>query len=187
MSHVFILDVPNYPKPIFLTDTAINIVPNLLDKQDIVQNAVDLFHTLGLGVPKVAILSAVEIVSEKLPSTLDATALCKMAERNQIKGAILDGPLAFDNAVSKESAKIKGIVSAVAGDADILVVPDLEAGNMLYKQLRYFVGANEAGIVLGARVPIILTSRTGDTENRVVSCALALLYQRSQINNSPII
>ena len=183
MSHVFILDVPNYPKPIFLTDTAINITPHLMDKKDIVQNAVDLFHTLGLGIPKVAILSAVEVVSEKLPSTLDATALCKMAERNQIQGAILDGPLAFDNAISKESAKIKGIISPVAGDADILVVPDLEAGNMLYKQLRYFVGANEAGIVLGASVPIILTSRAGDTENRVASCALALLYQRAKTQN----
>jgi phosphotransacetylase len=123
------------------------------------------------------------MVSEKLPSTLDATALCKMAERNQIHGALLDGPLAFDNAISKESAKIKGIVSPVAGDADILIVPDLESGNMLYKQLRYFVGANEAGIVLGASVPIILTSRAGDTENRVASCALALLYQRAKTQN----
>lgn len=183
MSHVFILDVPNYPKPIFLTDTAINIKPNLMDKKDIIQNAVDLYQTLGLGIPKVAILSAVETVTEKIPSTLDATALCKMAERNQIRGAILDGPLAFDNAVSKESANIKGIVSLVAGDADILVVPDLESGNMLYKELRYFVGATEAGIVLGATVPIVLTSRAGDIENRVASCALALLYQRLQTQN----
>jgi len=180
MSHVFILDVPNYPKPIFLTDTAINIKPSLMEKKDIVQNAVDLYQTLGLGRPKVAILSAVETVTEKIPSTLDATALCKMADRNQIWGAILDGPLAFDNAVSKESANIKGIVSEVAGDADILVVPDLESGNMLYKELRYFVGVTEAGIVLGATVPVILTSRAGDIENRVASCALALLYKRLQ-------
>lgn len=183
MSHVFILDVPSYPKPIFLTDTAINIKPNLMDKKDIIQNSVDLFHTLGLGTPKVAILSAVETVSEKLPSTLDATALCKMAERKQISGAILDGPLAFDNAISQESAIIKGIESKVAGDADILVVPDLEAGNMLYKQLRYFVGANEAGIVLGATVAIILTSRASDIENRIASCALALLNQRLKIKD----
>lgn len=183
MSHIFILDVPGYHKPIFLTDTAINIKPNLMDKKDIVQNAVDLFHILGLGIPKVALLSAVETVNEKLPSTLDATALCKMADRNQIKGAILDGPLAFDNAVSEESASIKGITSPVAGNADILVVPDLESGNMLYKQLRYFIGANEAGIVLGASAPIILTSRASDTENRVASCALALLYQRFKNQN----
>ena len=183
MSHVFILDVPNYHKPIFLTDAAINIQPNLMDKKDIIQNAVDLFHTLGLGVPKVAILSAVETVNEKLPSTLDATALCKMAERHQIQGAILDGPLAFDNAISKESANIKGLNSAVAGDADILVVPDLESGNMLYKQLRYFVGAGEAGIVLGAKVPIILTSRAGDTDSRIASSALALLYQRLKMKS----
>lgn len=180
MSHVFVLDVPCYPKPLFLTDSAINIRPNLMDKKDIVQNAIDLFTTLGLGNPKVAILSAVETVTEKIPSTIDATALCKMAEREQITGGIIDGPLAFDNAISKEAAQIKGIVSSVAGDADILVVPDIESGNMLYKQLRYFSGAQGAGIVLGARVPIILTSRAGDTESRVVSCALALLYARQK-------
>lgn len=180
MSHVFLLDVPSYRKPLMLTDSGINIRPTLMEKRDIIQNAVDLFHTLGLGTPKVAILSAAELVSEKLPSTLDATALCKMAERGQITGAILDGPLAFDNAVSKESAEIKGIHSAVAGDADILVVPDIESGNMLYKQLRYFSGVNGAGIVLGAKVPIILTSRAGDTDSRVASSALASLFaQRS--------
>ena len=180
MSHVFVLDVPSYPKPLFLTDAAINIKPTLLEKRDIVQNAIDLFTTLKLGIPKVAILSAVETVTEKIPSTLDATALCKMAERGQITGGIIDGPLAFDNAISREAATIKGIHSAVAGDADILVVPDIESGNMLYKELRYFSGVQGAGIVLGAKVPIILTSRAGDSENRVVSCALALLYARTK-------
>lgn len=176
MSHVFILNVPKYPKPLFLTDAGININPTLMDKRDIVQNAIDLFRALDMGTPKVAILSAVEFVMEKLPSTLDATALCKMAERGQIEGGILDGPLAFDNAVSKEAAKIKGLKSEVAGDADILVVPDIESGNMLYKQLRYFSGASGAGIVMGAQVPIVLTSRAGDAESRVSSSALALLY-----------
>jgi phosphotransacetylase/acyl dehydratase len=180
MSHVFILDVPSYPKPLFLTDVAINIKPGLMEKKDIVQNAIDLFTTLGLGTPKVAILSAVETVTEKIPSTLDATALCKMAERGQITGGILDGPLAFDNAVSHEAAAIKGIVSQVAGDADILVAPDIESGNMLYKELRYFSGVQGAGIVLGAKVPIILTSRAADSANRIVSCALALLYARTR-------
>ncbi len=180
MSHVFVLDVPRYSKPLFLTDSAINIRPNLMDKKDIVQNAIDLYTTLGLGTPKVAILSAVETVTEKIPSTIDATALCKMAERGQITDGILDGPLAFDNAISKEAAQIKGIISPVAGDADILVVPDIESGNMLYKQLRYFSGAQGAGIVLGAKVPIILTSRAGDAESRVISSALALLYARQR-------
>lgn len=180
MSHVFVLDVPSYPKPLFLTDAAINIQPHLMEKKDIVQNAIDLFTTLGLGAPKVAILSAVETVTEKIPSTLDATALCKMAERGQITGGIVDGPLAFDNAISHEAATIKGIVSEVAGDADILVAPDIESGNMLYKQLRYFSRAQGAGIVLGAKVPIILTSRAGDAESRVVSSALALLYARTR-------
>ena len=178
MSHVFVLDVPNYPKPLFLTDSAINIKPTLMEKKDIVQNAIDLFQALGLGSPKVAVLSAVETVNEKLPSTLDATALCKMAERGQITNGILDGPLAFDNAISVEAATIKGLHSPVAGNADILVVPDIESGNMLYKQLRYFSGVQGAGIVLGAKVPIILTSRAGDVESRVASCALALLYVR---------
>ena len=178
---VLLLDVPSYPKPLFLTDAAINIKPNLLEKRDIVQNAIDLFTTLKLGTPKVAILSAVETVTEKIPSTLDATALCKMAERGQITGGIIDGPLAFDNAISHEAAAIKGIESLVAGDADILVVPDIESGNMLYKELRYFSGVQGASIVLGAKVPIILTSRADDAENRVVSCALALLYARTKI------
>ena len=180
MSHVFVLDVPRYPKPLFLTDAALNIRPTLQEKRDIVQNAIDLFRALKLGTPKVALLSAVEIVTERLPSTLDATALCKMAERGQITGGILDGPLAFDNAVSREAASIKGIISPVAGDADILLVPDVESGNMLYKELRYFSGVQGAGIVLGAKVPIILTSRASDTENRVVSSALALLYARTR-------
>lgn len=180
ISHVFVLDVPSYPKPLFLTDAAINIRPTLSEKKDIVQNAIDLFCTLGLGTPKVAILSAVETVNEKIPSTLDATALCKMAERGQITGGLLDGPLAFDNAISREAAAIKEIHSLVAGDADILLVPDIESGNMLYKQLRYFSGAQGAGIVLGAKVPIILTSRAGDAENRVISCALTQLYVRTK-------
>lgn len=180
MSHVFMLSVPSYPKPLFLTDAAINIQPHLMEKKDIVQNAIDLFQSLGLGTPKVALLSAVETVNEKLPSTLDATALCKMAERGQITGGILDGPLAFDNAISHEAAAIKGLKSEVAGNADILVTSDIEAGNMLYKQLRYFSGAHGAGIVMGAKVPIILTSRAGDVENRVISCALALLYARTR-------
>ncbi|MBN8530244.1 MAG: bifunctional enoyl-CoA hydratase/phosphate acetyltransferase [Alphaproteobacteria bacterium] len=178
MSHVFVLNVPRYPKPLFLTDAAINIRPTLMEKKDIIQNAIDLFRALELGTPKVAILSAVETVNEKLPSTLDATALCKMAERGQISGGMVDGPLAFDNAISREAAAIKGLTSPVAGDADILVVPDIESGNMLYKELRYFSGAQGAGLVMGAKVPIILTSRAGDTENRVISCALALLYAR---------
>jgi phosphotransacetylase/acyl dehydratase len=180
MSHVFVLDVPSYPKPLLLTDAAVNIQPTLFEKKDIVQNAVDLFHAIGLGTPYVAILSAVETVNEKMPSTLDAAALCKMSDRGQITGAILDGPLAFDNAVSAEASSIKGIHSPVAGNADILVVPDIESGNMLYKQLRYFSGANGAGIVLGAKVPIILTSRAGDAQNRAASSALAQLYIRSK-------
>lgn len=180
MSHVFVLDVPRYPKPLFLTDAAINIAPTLMEKRDIVQNAVDLFHAVGLGIPKVAVLSAVETVNEKMPSTLDATALCKMAERGQITGALVDGPLAFDNAISEEAARIKGIKSEVAGHADILIAPDIESGNMLYKQLRYFSGAQGAGIVMGAKVPIILTSRAGGVDDRVVSCALALVYVRAK-------
>ncbi|MAS88062.1 MAG: enoyl-CoA hydratase [Micavibrio sp.] len=183
MSHVFVLDVPSYPKPLFLTDSAINIKPSLMDKKDIVQNAIDLYGALGLGIPKVALLSAVEVVSERIPSTIDATALCKMAQRGQITGGIIDGPLAFDNAISKEAADIKGIISDVAGDADILVVPDIESGNMLYKELRYFSGAEGAGIVLGATVPIILTSRAGDADSRVASSALALLYVRQKEKN----
>ena len=180
MSHVFAMDVPAYPRPLFLTDAAINIYPDLETKRDIVQNAIDLVQALGIDKPKVAILSAVETVYPKIASTLDAAALCKMADRGQIMGGIVDGPLAFDNAVSEEAAKTKGIASSVAGQADILVVPDLEAGNMLAKQLDYLAGAQSAGIVLGARVPIILTSRADKTLPRMASCALALLLARYQ-------
>jgi phosphotransacetylase/acyl dehydratase len=183
MSHVFALEVPNYPKPIFLTDAAINLFPKLKEKCDIVQNAIDLFQALGLGIAKVAILSAIETVNEKIPSTLDATALCKMAERRQITGGILDGPLAFDNAISLESAHEKGIVSEVAGNADILVVPDVESGNMLYKQMTYLSGIEAAGMVLGARVPIILTSRGSDELSRKASSAMALLYARRTLES----
>lgn len=175
VSHVFALDVPHYSKPLLITDAAINIYPDLETKRDIVQNAIELAHALGTGVPKVAILSAVETVNPKIPSTLDAAALCKMAERGQITGGLLDGPLAFDNAVSKEAARTKGITSKVAGDADILVAPDLEAGNMLAKQLTYLAGADAAGIALGARVPVVLTSRADGSFARRASCALAVL------------
>lgn len=182
MSHVFALDVPTYHKPLFLTDAAVNIKPNLSAKKDIIQNAVDLFLSLQRGTPKVAIVSAIETVNEAIPSTLDATALCKMAERGQITGALLDGPLGFDNAISKEAAEAKGIVSQVAGDADIIVAPDIESGNMLYKQIRYLSKVEGAGIVLGAKVPIILTSRAaGKGETRLASCALALFYMRSKL------
>lgn len=172
MSHVFVLDVPNYPRPLLLTDAAINVMPTLEQKRDIVQNAIDLAHALGVGNPLVAILSAVETVTPKLQSTIDAAALCKMADRRQIIGGTLDGPLAFDNAISEDSAREKEISSPVAGKADILVVPDLEAGNMLAKQLEYLSGAATAGIVMGARVPIALTSRADDERARLVSAAL---------------
>jgi phosphate acetyltransferase/phosphate butyryltransferase len=178
ISHVFAIDAPGYPRALFITDAAVNVAPGLEDKRDIVQNAIDLAHALGIELPRVAILSAVETVSEKLPSTLHAAALCKMADRGQITGGLLDGPLAFDNAVSVEAAQTKGIVSEVAGRADILVVPDLEAGNMLAKQLEYLANAQMAGIVLGARVPIILTSRADGTLARLGSCAIALLLAR---------
>lgn len=174
-SHVFALDVPAYPKPIFLTDGAINIAPGLRDKRDIVQNAIDLAHATGIAIPKVAILSAIETINERIVSTVDAAALCKMAERGQITGAELDGPLAFDNAVSRQAADIKGIRSSVAGDADILVVPDLMTGNMLAKQLVYLAGARSAGVVLGARVPIALASRADDAPAHLASCVLARL------------
>ena len=180
MSHVFALEVPNYSKPLFLTDAALNLFPHLLEKVDIVQNAIDLFVGLGLGVPKVAILSAVEMINEKIPSTLDAAALCKMAERGQIHGGILDGPLAFDNAISIESASVKGIISKVAGDADILVVPDVESGNILYKQMTYLSTLEAAGMVMGASVPIILTSRGSDVFSRTLSAAMAQVYVRRQ-------
>ncbi len=180
MSHVFILFIPKYNKPLFLTDTAINVMPTLMEKKDIVQNAVDLFFTLGLGIPKVAILSAVETVLADIPSTIDASALCKMADRKQITNCIIDGPLAYDNAVSPESALVKGIESLVAGQADILVAPDVESGNMMYKENRFLTGCDGAGIVMGARVPIILTSRASGTEGRLASSALALLYARKR-------
>ena len=179
MSHVFALDVPNYHKPLFLTDAALNIKPSLIQKRDIVQNAIDLLLALGYERPKVAVLSAVETVDESIPSTLDATALCKMADRGQITNAIIDGPLGFDNAISKDAAIAKGIESDVAGDPDILVVPDVESGNMLYKQMRYLFGVEAAGIVMGARVPVILTSRAaGAGLTRIASCALGLVYAR---------
>ncbi|HEY7978553.1 MAG TPA: bifunctional enoyl-CoA hydratase/phosphate acetyltransferase [Rhizomicrobium sp.] len=178
MSHVFLIDAPLYPRPLYLSDAAVNIYPTLDDKRDIVQNAIDLAHVLGLNLPKVAILSAVETVTEKIKSTIDAAALCKMADRGQITGGVLDGPLAFDNAVSPEAARTKGIVSPVAGEADIFIVPDIEAGNMLAKQLEYLADADLAGIVLGARVPIILTSRADKTLARLSSCAVALLLAR---------
>ena len=181
MSHVFAIDAPGYPRPLFVTDAAINIYPTLADKHDIVQNAIDLAHALGIAQPRVAILSAIETVTESIRSTLDAAALCKMADRGQITGGIVDGPLAFDNAVSEEAAKTKGIVSPVAGRADIFVVPDLEAGNMLAKQLEYLAEAEMAGIVLGARVPIILTSRADKTLARLGSCAIALLLARHKL------
>lgn len=184
MSHVFAIDTPLYPRALFITDAALNISPSLEDKQDIVQNAIDLVHALGIPEPRVAILSAVETVTSSLPSTLHAAALCKMADRGQITGAILDGPLAFDNAVSPEAAALKGLASPVAGVADILVVPDLVAGNMLAKQLEYLAGAEMAGIVLGARVPIILTSRADKTLSRLASCAIALLLARHKSKNA---
>jgi phosphotransacetylase/acyl dehydratase len=177
MSHVFALDVPTYPKPLLLTDAAINIDPDLLDKRDIVQNAIDLAHALAIAVPKVAVLSAVETIYPKIRSTVEAAALCKMVDRGQITGGIVDGPLAFDNAISRASANTKHIVSPVAGDADILVVPDLESGNMLVKQLIYLGGAEAAGIALGARVPIVLTSRSDGVLSRLASCALAVLFE----------
>ncbi|HBH29249.1 MAG: bifunctional enoyl-CoA hydratase/phosphate acetyltransferase [Desulfofustis sp. PB-SRB1] len=173
ISHVFIMDVPTYPRPLFVTDAAINIYPTLEDKYHIVQNAIDLAHSLGIEVPKVAILSAVETINPKIPSTMEAASLCKMADRGQITGAILDGPLAFDNAISKEAAMIKGIKSEVAGVADIFVVPDLEAGNMMAKQMQYLIDADAAGIVVGARVPVILTSRADTPKARLASCAVA--------------
>jgi len=180
ISHVFVLDVPTYSETLFITDAAINIFPDLDAKRDIVQNAIDLFTQVGLGTPRVAILSAVETVTAKIPSTIDAAALCKMAERGQITGGILDGPLAFDNAIDLEAAKIKGIKSPVAGHAQILVVPDLEAGNMLAKNLTFLAKADAAGIVLGARVPIILTSRADSVRARMASCAAAVLYAHAR-------
>ena len=175
VSHVFVMDVPTYHKVLIVTDGAINIAPTLEDKVDICQNAIDLAIALGLEKPKVAILAAVETVTSKMPATIDAAALCKMSERGQIRGALLDGPLAFDNAISKEAAETKGIHSDVAGDPDILLAPDLEAGNILAKQLSFLANADSAGLVLGARVPIILTSRADSVRSRIASCAVAML------------
>jgi phosphate acetyltransferase len=174
ISHVFVMDVPTYHKVLIVTDGAINIAPTLEDKVDIVQNAVDLVRSLGMEKPKVAILAAVETVTSKMPATIDAAALCKMADRGQITGALLDGPLAFDNAISKEAAKTKGIKSEVAGDPDILLAPDLESGNMIAKQLSFLANADSAGLVLGAKVPIILTSRADSVRSRIASCAVAM-------------
>jgi phosphate acetyltransferase len=175
LSHVFLMDVPTYHKPIMVTDAAINIEPTLEEKRDILQNAIDLAHDLLIEEPKVAILSAMETINPKIISTTDAASLCKMAERGQITGALLDGPLAMDNAISRAAADIKGIAGEVAGDADILLVPDLEAGNILAKQLTFMANADAAGIVLGARVPIILTSRADSVRARMTSCAIAVM------------
>ncbi len=180
ISHCYLFDVAAYPRPLFITDAAINIFPSLSHKLDICQNAIDFAQAMGLTRPKVAILSAVELVTEKMPATIDAAALCKMAERGQIIGGELDGPLAFDNAISMEAARIKGVFSSVAGQADILVVPDIESGNMLAKQLTFFEGGDGAGIVLGARLPIILTSRADPASTRLASCAIALLLVQAK-------
>ncbi|HLI05506.1 MAG TPA: bifunctional enoyl-CoA hydratase/phosphate acetyltransferase [Ktedonobacteraceae bacterium] len=182
MSHVFVMDVPTYPRPLFITDAALNIEPDLEARRDIVQNAIDLARALGVQTPKVALLAAVETVNPAMRATLDAAALCKMADRGQISGGIVDGPLAFDNAISASAAQTKGIVSPVAGQADILVVPDLEAGNILAKQLEYLAEAQAAGIVLGARVPIILTSRADSPLAHAASCALALFVTRGALD-----
>jgi phosphate acetyltransferase len=186
ISHVFIMDVPTHAQTLFITDAAVNIAPDLMAKRDIIQNAIDLYAALGLGVPKVAILSAVETVTPSIPSTIEAAALCKMADRGQITGGVLDGPLAFDNAISLEAARIKGIKSPVAGQAQILVVPDLEAGNMLAKNLSFLSGADAAGLVLGARVPVILTSRADNVQTRMASCAVAALLAYSRRSREPV-
>ena len=175
ISHVFVMDVPNYHKVLIVTDAAINIAPTLEDKVDICQNAIDLANLIGPERPKVAILAAVESVTSRMPATIDAAALCKMAERGQITGALLDGPLAFDNAINKDAALTKGIDSEVAGDPDILLASDLEAGNILAKQLSFLANADSAGLVLGAKVPVILTSRADNVRSRIASCAVAML------------
>ena len=187
ISHVFIMDVPAYTETVFVTDAAVNIFPDLDVKRDIIQNAVDLYNEAGFGTtPRVAILSAVETVTSKIPSTIEAAALCKMADRKQITGALLDGPLAFDNAIDMEAARIKGIKSEVAGRAQILVVPDLESGNMLAKNLSYFAKADGAGIVLGARVPVVLTSRADSPRSRMASAAVAALLANARRRKAPI-
>ncbi|HVC18345.1 MAG TPA: bifunctional enoyl-CoA hydratase/phosphate acetyltransferase [Rhodanobacter sp.] len=183
LSHVYLMDVPDYARPLLVTDAAINIAPSLADKRDIIQNAIDLARIMGISMPRVAVLSAVETVNPAIPSTVDAAALCKMAERGQITDGIVDGPLAFDNAISPDAAREKGIVSRVAGLADILVVPDLESGNMLAKQLTFLAGADAAGVVMGARVPIILTSRADSPRTHVASCAVAVLVARASASH----
>jgi phosphate acetyltransferase len=177
-SHVFVMDSPGVDRPLLMTDCVVNIAPDLRAKRDIAQNAIDLAQALGIATPCVAILSAVETVNPDIPGTIDAAALCKMADRGQIRGGVLDGPLAFDNAISADSARNKGIASAVAGRPDVLLVPNLEAGNMVYKELVYLAGADCAGLVLGMRVPIVLTSRSDSVASRVASCALAVLVSR---------
>jgi phosphate acetyltransferase len=186
ISHVFIMDVPTYPETLLITDAAINIAPDLDAKRDIVQNAIDLYTQIGHGIPRVALLSAVETVTSSTPSTIEAAALCKMADRGQITGGVLDGPLAFDNAIDPEAAKVKGIVSPVAGRAQILVVPDLEAGNMLAKNLTFLAKADAAGLVLGARVPIILTSRADSVRSRMASCAAAVIYAEARRHSTAL-
>ena len=180
ISHCFVMDVPGHPDALIITDAAVNIAPTLEVKVDIVQNAIDLAHALGVTEVRVAILSAMETINSKVPSTIEAAALCKMADRGQITGALLDGPLALDNAISEAAAAVKKIVSPVAGRANVLVVPDLEAGNMLAKSLSFLAGADSAGIVLGARVPIILTSRADSLEARLASCAVAALVAKAR-------
>jgi len=185
ISHVFVIDVPTYPRPLLVTDAAINVFPDLAAKADIAQNAIDLAHILGIAQPKLAVLSAMETINPKLESTLHAAALCKMADRGQITGGLIDGPLAFDNAISERAARTKGIVSPVAGKADILLVPDLEAGNMMAKQLQYLAGADSAGIVLGARVPIVLTSRADSVRSRLASAAVMQLVAHARASATP--
>lgn len=184
ISHCFIMDVPSHPRPLIITDAAVNIAPDLGEKVDIVQNAIDLAHALGEQDVRVAILSAMELINPNVPSTVEAAALCKMADRGQITGASVDGPLALDNAIDPEAARVKGIVSEVAGRANVLVVPDLEAGNMLAKSLSFLAGADAAGIVLGARVPIILTSRADALLTRLASCAVAVLLTAARLANA---
>jgi phosphate acetyltransferase len=186
ISHVFIMDVPGHAETLFITDAAINIFPDLDTKRDIIQNAIDLWVGIGMGAPKVAILSAVETVTTKIPSTIEAAALCKMAERGQITGGLLEGPLAFDNAIDPEAVAIKGIGGPVAGHGQILVVPDLEAGNMLAKNLTFLAHADAAGIVLGARVPIVLTSRADSVRTRLASCAVAAIYANARRRLVPV-
>lgn len=187
LSHCFLMDVPGRSEPLIITDAAVNIIPTLADKKDIVQNAIDLAHVLNFGEVRVAILAAVETVSDKMPSTIDAAALCKMADRGQISGALLDGPLAMDNAIDPGAAAIKELVSPVAGRANVLVAPDLEAGNMLAKSLSFMAGAAAAGIVLGARAPIVLTSRADSVAARLASCAVAVLLARHKLAQPKVV